>query len=89
MSYRVEWTAIAHDRLELLWMTADDAQVLLRAANAIDARLAHDPWAKEMCLGEENSLIVEPLAVDFYVDEQRRIVFIISVWVIGFLERDA
>ena len=88
MSYRVEWTAIAHDRLEQLWMAAEDSQLLLRAANAIDDRLARDPWATEMCLGEENSLIVEPLAVDFYVDEQRRIVFIISVWMIGFLDRN-
>lgn len=87
MRYRVQWTAIAHDRLEQLWMAAEDSQSLLAAANAIDNRLGRDPWSKEMCLGEENSLIVEPLAVDYYVDEQSRTVFIISVWVIGFLER--
>jgi hypothetical protein len=87
MSYHVEWTAIAHDRLEQLWMAADDSPVILRAANAIDDLLARNPRSTEMCLGEENTLIVEPLAVDFYVDEQHRIVFIISVWMIGFLER--
>jgi hypothetical protein len=87
MSYRVEWTAIAHDRLEQLWMAAEDSRLILRAANAIDDRLGRDPWSKEMCLGDEKSLIVEPLAVDYHVNEQSRTVFIISVWMIGFLER--
>jgi hypothetical protein len=85
MTYRVQWTAIAHDRLEQLWMAAEDVQTLLAAANAIDNRLGQDPWSTEMCLGDEMSLIVEPLAVDYYVDEQNRTVYIISVWMIGFL----
>lgn len=87
MTYRVQWTAIAHDRLEQFWMAAEDSLTLLAAANAIDRRLGEDPWSKEMCLGDEKSLIVEPLAVDYYVDEQNRTVYIISVWMIGFLER--
>jgi hypothetical protein len=43
MSYFVEWKPAAHDRLERMWMTAEDPRLILRAANAIDDILARDP----------------------------------------------
>ena len=67
-------------------MEADDSNVIFRAANAIDDSLARDPWSADVCLGDENTLIVEPLALDFHVDEVQHKVFIIHVWMIGFLD---
>lgn len=72
MNYRVEWTPSAHDRLERIWMAAPDKAAVMRAANRIDYLLAEDPHQDEACqLGDENSLIVEPLAVDYEVFEER------------------
>jgi hypothetical protein len=86
MTYFVQWRPDAHDRLERIWMAADDPRVVLRAANAIDKSLARDPWSADVCVGEENTLIVEPLAVEFEVQEAIRKVIILHVWMIGNLE---
>ena len=88
MNYYVEWTPDAHDRLERMWMVADEPHLILRAANAIDATLARDPWSADVIVGIENTLIVEPLAVDFHIDEAQRRVLIVFVWTIGFLDRN-
>jgi len=86
MSYFVEWRAAAHERLERIWMAADDKRDVLRAANGIDNLLANNPHLDHAIqLGEERTLIVEPLAVDFNVSETERKVLIISVWMIGYL----
>lgn len=66
MNYFVEWTPSAHDRLERIWMAAEDPRLVLRAANAIDAILGRDPRSGDVVLGDENTLVVEPLAVDFH-----------------------
>jgi hypothetical protein len=39
----------------------------------------------DVIVGDENTLIVEPLAVDFHVDEARRKVKILFVWLIDYL----
>jgi hypothetical protein len=90
MSYHVQWTPSAHDRLELLWMNGGAEQAyVLRAANAIDAYLAHDPHRVIASrIGDERTFVVEPLAVDFAIFEHERRVIILSVWMIGFLDRD-
>lgn len=85
MTYYVEWTPDAHDRLERIWMAADDPRLVLRSANAIDALLARDPWSADVIIGIENTLIIEPLAVDFGIDEVQRKVLILFVWMIGHL----
>ena len=36
MNYFVEWRAAAHERLEQIWMAADDKRNVVRAANRID-----------------------------------------------------
>jgi hypothetical protein len=90
MNYAVEWTPSAHDRLERLWMAADDNRSILRAANAIDNFLANDPYGKEaIVVGEENTFIVEPLAVDYQVLEDQKRVLVLSVWMIGNLKNDS
>lgn len=88
MNYYVEWTPTAHDLLERFWMAAGDPRLVLRAANAIDAILARDPHSADVVVGDENTLIVEPLAVDFHVDEARRRVLILYAWMIGYLHDD-
>jgi len=40
MSYFVQWVPSAHERLERIWMTADNQGAVLRAANTIDDLLA-------------------------------------------------
>jgi hypothetical protein len=85
MNYYVEWTPVAHDLLEKFWMAAEDPRLVLRAANAIDAILARDPRSADVIVADENTLIVEPLAVDFHVDEARRKVQILFVWLIDYL----
>jgi hypothetical protein len=44
MNYRVDWTASAHDRLEKIWMAAEDNRAVLNAANRIDYLLADNPY---------------------------------------------
>lgn len=70
MKYFVRWLPAAHDRLERIWMAAADKRAVLRAANAIDDWLAEDPNRDDaILLGEESTLIVEPLAVDYRVSD--------------------
>lgn len=88
MNYYVYWAPSAHERLERLWMAAEDQATLLRAANAIDNYLAEDPYRINAALvGEERTFIVEPLAVDYVVFDDERRVVILSVWFIGFLDQ--
>lgn len=90
MNYSVVWIAAAHDRLERIWMAAGDNRAVLRAANRIDYLLAENPQRSDaILLGDENTLIVEPLAVDYRISESERKVFILNVWMIGHLQDDA
>ncbi|MCI0359927.1 MAG: hypothetical protein L0211_15730 [Planctomycetaceae bacterium] len=87
MNYRVDWSPTAHDRLERLWVAAENQAAVLRAANAIDVYLAEDPYRHDAHrIGDENSFIVEPLAVDYEIIEAHRRVVIVAVWMIRFLE---
>lgn len=86
MNYFIAWLPSAHDRLEQIWMAAEDNRDVLRAANAIDHLLAQNPYRDDaMMVGDEITLIVEPLAVDYRVSQDDRKVFILSVWMIGYL----
>jgi len=87
MNYRIDWTASAHDRLERIWMAAENTDVITSVADRIDRLLAEDPYRREaIVLGDENTLIVEPLAVDYEVLEDQKRVLIVGVWMIGYLE---
>jgi hypothetical protein len=86
MSYFVAWTGHAHDRLERIWMAADDKRAITRTADTIDVLLAADPFSVDaVIVGEERTFIVEPLAVDYRVDLAANTVYILSVWMIGHL----
>jgi hypothetical protein len=86
MSYFIAWTGHAHDRLERIWMAADNKRAITSTADAIDALLAADPFRGDaVIVGEEHTFIVEPLAVDYRVNFAARTVYILSVWMIGYL----
>jgi hypothetical protein len=52
--------------------------------------LINNPYHPDaILLGDENTLIVEPLAVDFTVFEADTRVLVINVWMIGYLNDDA
>jgi len=89
MSYFVQWVASAHERLEQLWMAADDKSAVLRATNAIDDLLAEDPYRSETAIsGTERTIVCEPLSADFRVSNDGRVVLVLSVWWIGYLDDD-
>jgi len=89
MNFIVKWSGDAHDRLERIWMAATDKTAVTRAADIIDRILENDPYRDgAVVLGEEKTLIVEPLAVDFEVFEDQRRVFVFNVWMIGYLNGD-
>ena len=51
-------------------MAAANQAAVLRAANAVDYYLAEDPYRRDAHrIGDENSFIVEPLAVDYEILE--------------------
>jgi hypothetical protein len=88
MNYRIDWTPSAHDRLEQIWMMADDNRAVLNAAAKIDYLLAIDPFRDDaIVVGDERTFIAEPLAVDFDVQRDARRVIILNVWMIGYLDR--
>ena len=75
--------------MERLWIAAANQAAVLRAANAIDDYLAEDPYRNDAVrVGDENTFIVEPLAVDYEVFESERRVVILTVWLIGHLDRN-
>jgi hypothetical protein len=90
MSYYVRWTGHTHDRVERIWMAADDKRAITKAADAIDLLLADDPFRFDaITIDDEQTFIVEPLAVDYRVDEKTRTVYILSVWMIGYLNESS
>jgi len=81
--FRVEWLQEALDELTLLWMQAESSlrQALTAATHRIDQELHTDPYRQsESREDEERVLFVYPLGVQFEVDLQRRIVWILHVW---------
>jgi len=81
MTYTVLWKPAAEQQLARLWTEATNRGAVAAAADQIDALLARDPLNE----GESRSpptriLIVLPLAVNFRVREQDRIVQVQAVW---------
>lgn len=88
MKYRVDWSPSAHDRLERNWMAAERTDEITKAADQIDLLLAINPRRREaMVFGEEKTLIVEPLVVEYEIFDDQSRVFILGVWMIGYLDR--
>ena len=83
MNYTVKWIATAHERLEKIWMAADNKSAVTRAADFIDRILENNPYRQDaVFLGDEKTIIVEPPAADFEVIEDQRKVLVLNVWMI-------
>ena len=81
MNYGVEWVPIAQNRLAALWVNASDRAAVAAAADAIDARLARDPYANsESRTGSVRVTFEPPLGVQYDVDDARRRVTVLWVW---------
>ena len=67
-------------------MAAPNKAAITRAADVIDRILEDDPYSHDaILLGEEKTLIVEPLAADFEVFKDQQKVLVLNVWMIGYL----
>jgi hypothetical protein len=80
MNYQVRWVRSARDALAALWIGGLDRGAVTRAAHQIDVLLARDPNG----VGESRDrgrriLIEKPLAVDYRVQEQTRVVTVLAV----------
>ena len=81
MRYTVLWSRVAEERLAFHWTDASNRQAVTEAANAIDKLLQADPDS----LGESRPdgtriLFVPPLGILYYVNQQERVVSVLTVW---------
>lgn len=76
----VVWWEFAQSRLAELWIAAADRTAIRRAADEIDRRLAANP---KSCIESDHEglcrLTIEPLSVQFTIDEENQAVIIWSV----------
>lgn len=80
MKYTVTWKPSVKGRLADIWMTAPDRRAVTEAANSIDGLLRADPLGRgESRSGTTRILIVLPLAVVYEVDQDDRLVQVLSV----------
>ena len=80
MGFTVVWRPSAEAQLAQIWLEASDRLSVTNAANAIDQELHHSPRT----IGESRSegrrvVIIRPLAVYFGIDDEDRIVRVLSV----------
>ncbi|HEY2414675.1 MAG TPA: hypothetical protein VGI40_20690 [Pirellulaceae bacterium] len=86
MKYRVDWITAAEISFERIWTLTADKLGILNTAIKIDSLLADDPYRPEAVVqGNERTLIIEPLAVDYAVFEDAMQVIVLKVWMIGYL----
>ena len=81
MNYTVTWKPAAQDELTELWLEAADRSDVTSAAHRIEQLLGRDPLAHgESRTGSIRVMFVSPVGVFFDVQEQDRIVAVLSVW---------
>jgi hypothetical protein len=81
--FRVEWVQIALDELTNIWMQADSSlrKAITSSTHMIDRELQDNPFQQsEFRDDEERVLFVYPLGVQFEVDLQERIIWVLHVW---------
>jgi mRNA-degrading endonuclease RelE of RelBE toxin-antitoxin system len=80
MRYTVIWRQLALDTLADLWFSSNRRESITQSVDEIDRLLRHDP---EQC-GEEyygdRIVVVNLLEVIFQVQEDDRIVEVITIW---------
>ena len=83
MIWTVVWKPTSRNELANLWMIAPDRNAVTQAAHAIDTLLRTDPETRGVVnFDTVRTLSVPPLAVDFEVVEDYRIVWVLSVWTV-------
>ena len=81
--FRVEWLPEALDDLTNLWLQADPSfrKAITAVTHVIDVELQDDPYRQtESREEDERVLFAYPLAVQFEIDSQRRIVWVLHAW---------
>jgi hypothetical protein len=82
--YTVTYTRDALQALARLWLSASDRRAVTQACDAVDRLLRDDPSSRGYLYGSKlRQAIVEPLFVEFTVNEDDRLVTIWSVRHIG------
>lgn len=78
--FTVTWWRDAQNDLAEIWMTAADSAAVTRAANEIDRLLARDPSA---AIEDQHEGLcrttVDPLIVQFTINDQDRLVTVLTV----------
>jgi hypothetical protein len=86
MKYRANWASSAEVSFERIWTVCTDKLSVLHTAKTIDSLLTADPYRTEAVVqGNERTLVIEPLAVDYAVFEDAKQVIVLKVWMIGYL----
>jgi hypothetical protein len=78
--FTVVWWQFAKNRLADLWLAAADKAAVTRAADEIDRRSAADPQSCAEIRHEELCrMTIDPLAVQFTIDDHDRLVIVWTV----------
>ncbi len=81
MKYTVIWMPKAQDELAELWLQASDRADVTAAANDIERLLERTPnQIGETLFDTVRSYELDPLAVEFEVIDDDRLVNVLSVW---------
>lgn len=81
MKYTVIWKPRAEADLANIWLTAKDRFAVTQATAEIDTALRQDAASKgESRFANKRILVMPPLAVDFSVVEDDRMVYILTAW---------
>ncbi|MBL8800224.1 MAG: type II toxin-antitoxin system RelE/ParE family toxin [Planctomycetia bacterium] len=79
--YSVLWSPDALQNLLRIWERAADQEAIDRAVARIDDRLANDPVGQSESRDPGRRMLIEaPLTVVFRMNEQLRVVIVMSVW---------
>jgi hypothetical protein len=84
MKYTVVWNRRATNDWAQLWIDGTDRSRIAAASNYIDEQLSRDPFL-EQCevVNRIGALIVAPLGVDYWINEDDRIVTVFAVWMVS------
>ena len=81
MRYTVVWKESAENQLANIWLNATHRDAVTNVARQIDVRLRYRPqFQGESRAKRRRILLVSPLGVKFEVDENDRIVRVLTVW---------
>jgi hypothetical protein len=81
VKFTVIWTPNAERDLAELWLDSAERNPITSASSQIDKLLARDPASRgKLRFDTVRELVVPPLGVDFDVQEDDRIVYVLSVW---------